>query len=405
MSWSDCALNPTSCLVENVASAGASATWDSFLNWMTRGLADFSATVFTAFSTSTTPQFDQDWWKSNLNLMVMISLPILVAVFVLQCISAALRREPARLGRALLGSVIGTAGVPLAVAVIAACGKVVDEISIAILGSQVTADKLRSMTDSSVLMTVGTLGGFLFVAIFLMLIALLSLYFVMVLREVALIAFVVFAPIALVSWTWSATGHWLRRWIEIVGALLFSKIAMAVIFALGISAAGTQQPQSTAAMGTFIAGTLLVAMAAFAPLVTFSFIHWAGDQGHAATHAMQQGASGVSAAQEQAGKALQFQAGQFGGSDDNEPISVGGTDSDVSDEVAGDASNFADQPSGSQANDSSVVDGMSASAQSPATASGEGSSAVAVATSQVSVEGSSGDGRSGSPESTQGDDQ
>lgn len=405
MAWSDCLLNPTSCLVENVASAGASATWDSFLNWMARGLADFSATVFNAFSTSTTPQFNQEWWTKNLDLMVMISLPVLVAVFVLQCISAAVRREPGRLGRALLGSLIGTAGVPFAIAIMASCGKIVDEISLAILGSQVTAEKLRWMTDTTVLLSAGTLGGFLLLAIFLTLISMLSLYFVMLLRDVALIAFGVFVSIALLSWTWSATRHWLRRYVEIIGALLFSKIAMAVVFAVGISATGADNPASPANLGDFLAGALLVAMAAFTPLVTFSFIHWAGDQGHAATQAMQQGSSGAAAARGHVDQALQFQADQFGGSNDAEPTPVTGSDSDVDDGAEDGSTGFSGESPVGQIGGSVGSDGRPSPAESPVAASGEAGSAIAVATSQVSVEGSSGDSQSGSPQSSRGDDE
>ncbi|WP_344850155.1 hypothetical protein [Kribbella ginsengisoli] len=386
-----------------MASAGASATWDSFLNWMARGLADFSATVFNAFSTSTTPQFNQEWWTKNLDLMVMISLPVLVAVFVLQCISAAVRREPARLGRALVGALIGTAGVPVAIAVMASCGKIVDEISVAILGSQVTADKLRWMTDTTVLLSAGTLGGFLLLAIFMTLVAMLSLYFVMLLRDVALIAFGIFVPIALLSWTWSAIRHWLRRYIEVIAALLFSKIAMAVVFAVGISASGADNPASPANLGDFLAGALLVAMAAFAPMVTFSFIHWAGDQGYVAAQAMQQGAAGAAAARGHVDQALQFKADQFGGSNDGETTPISSSDTDVADDVDDDSANSSNDAPGGQFSGPVGSDG-SPTAESPTAPSSGGGSAIAVATSQVSVEGPSGDEQSSSQESSRGDE-
>lgn len=394
MAWSDCLLNPTSCLVENVAEAGANSAWESFLRWSARGLADLSATVFQAFSTSTAPRFDQAWWTDNLDLMVVISLPLLVAVFVLQCISAVVRREPSRLGHALLGTLVGTAGVPLAVAVVATCGEVVDEISAAILGSRVTADGLRRMVDISAVLTAGTLGGFLLLAVLLALLALFSLYFVMLIREVALVAFVVFAPIAMASWTWTATRHWLRRWVEVVGALLFSKIAMAVVFALGLSATGNSGQGASSGLGTFLAGILLVAMAAFAPLATFSFIHWAGDQGHAATRVMQQGTSGASAARDQVEQAQQWRADHFGGADADDDAPVSGSDpDDPDDDSTQTTTDTADTTDPAHTSDP-VASGTTDAPPPPATAATpsapgtEGSSAIAVATSQVSVDGS-----------------
>ena len=404
MAWTDCLLNPTSCLVENVAEAGANSAWESFLKWSARGLADFSATVFQAFSTSTAPRFDQKWWTDNLDLMVLVSLPLLVALFVLQCISAVIRREPGRLGHALVGALIGTAGVPLAVGIVAACGKVVDEIAAAILGSHVTADGLKRMVDISAVLSVGTLGGFLLLAVLLALIALFSLYFVMLIREVALVAFVVFAPIALASWTWSSTRHWLRRWVEVVGALLFSKIAMAVVFALGISATGESGQQASSSLGTFLAGILLVAMAAFAPLATFSFIHWAGDQGHAASHAMQQGTSGASAARDQVEQAQQWRADHFGGSDDDDsPVVEGDVASPDLQNDAADSDDDSPSPStdATASAETTTADSADSSgtppsvASSPAESGAEGSSAIAVATTQVSVDGTP--GSSGAP--------
>ena len=199
-------------------------------------------------------------------------------------------RDPTRAGRlgsAVFGALLGTAGVPFAVAVVVACGSMVDEISSAILGrNPATCRRLQAdhrhhqgadHADQRWLPAHGDRARDPR--------AMVSLYFVMLIREVALVAFVVFAPIALASWTWSATRHWLRRWIEVVGALLFSKIAMAVIFTLGLSAIGSTDKASDSSLGTFLAGILLFAMAAFAPLATYSFIHWAGDQGQAATRA------------------------------------------------------------------------------------------------------------------------
>ncbi|WP_433017959.1 hypothetical protein [Kribbella sp. CA-294648] len=261
--------------------------------------------------------------------MITISLPLLVGLFILQCVSAAVRREPGRLGHALVGALIGTAGVPFAIAIVASSGKAVDEISLAILGNQATTDGLKRMVDIGALLSAGTLGGFLLVAVFLGLIATIGLYVVMLLREVAIVAFVVFAPIALASWTWSATRHWLRRWIEVVGALVFSKIAMAVVFALGISATGNADPGGETSIGTFLAGILLLAMAALAPFATFTFIHWAGDHGQSASHAIQLGLTGANAVKDQYSQAQQWRADHFGGSggDTSSPV-VGGDTQD-----------------------------------------------------------------------------
>ncbi|WP_132156492.1 hypothetical protein [Kribbella antiqua] len=374
------------------------SAWNSFLRWMASGLTDVTSYVFQAFSLSTAPRFDQQWWTDNLALMTAVSLPLLVAAFVLQCMSAVVRREPRRLGHALLGALLGTAGVPLAVAVVAGCGQAVDEISLAILGNQGTYDGLKRMVDISTLLTAGTLGGFLLTAVIYGLIASISLYFVMLIREVAIVAFVVFAPIAMASWTWSATRHWLRRWVEVVGALLFSKIAMAVVFAVGISATGNAGRTAEPSIGTFLTGILLVSMAAFAPIATFSFLHWAGDHGATAAHSLQLATAGPTAVKERFDQAQQWGAHHFGGSGGNDPDPVVGSrdsdgDENVVDSVSNGFSGGGPSDSTSGAADSSV-------------AGGAGSTAIAVATSQVSGDGSGGprSDNSGNRDSRGGDD-
>lgn len=398
MDWTDCILNPIGCTITATGSSAAESAWESFVRWAARGLSDLSATVFSAFSTSTVPRFDQKWWQDNLALMVAISLPVLVAVVVLQCVTAVIRRQPGGLGRALVGSLVGTAGVPLAVGVVSMCGTAVDQMSIAILGSDVTADGVARMFDISAVLTAATHGGFLLIAIFLGLISLFGLYFVMLLREVALLAFVVFAPVALVSWTWTATRHWLRRWIEIVGALIFSKIAMAVIFTLGVSAMGASGQGATSNLGTFLGGTLLVAMAAFAPMATFSFLHWAGDQGYAAARTLEEGSAGAAAAKDQVDAAQDWRADHFGGGDvEDDDSFIDGQDEGKYDGPGGERDHDGGdtQADGDDESSSSntSVNPVGADLQQPTSASpaeGDGSTAIATATSNVVVAGDRG---------------
>ncbi|WP_328522667.1 hypothetical protein [Kribbella sp. NBC_00359] len=251
------------------------------------------------------------------------------------------------------------------------------------------------MTDITAFLTGPTLGGILLLAVQLGLLAMFSLYFVMLVREVALVAFVVFASIAMASWTWSATRHWLRRWGEIVGALLFSKIAMALIFTLGFSALGASGQGNASNLGTFIAGILLVAMAAFAPLATYSFIHWAGDQGHVATHLLQQGATGVEAGKDQLDRLQQWAAGDFSGSDTDEPSPVVGGDQNRDDQSNSDGAydltersdHASDPATGEDPRTYSDAAPQPGSAAPPTTGGDSGPTAIAVATSEVSVDG------------------
>ncbi|MGW6278444.1 hypothetical protein [Kribbella sp. NPDC055071] len=384
MPWMECLISPAACAVTTGTDAATDSLWDSFVSWLAKGLTQMTSYVFQAFSASTTPDFSQSWWKDNLDLVVTISLPLLVIAFVLQCASAAIRREPARLGHAVLGALLGTAGVPFAVAVVGATGRMVDELATAILGARPVEPGLKRMLDITALLSLPTLGGFLGVAVSLGIFATTALYFVMLIREVALVAFVVFAPIALASWTWTATRHWLRRWVEVIGALLFSKVAMAVVFSLGLSATGNTDEAGGVSIGTFLTGILLFAMAAFAPIATYSFIHWAGDQGHTAVQLLQQGTAGASALKERFDQAQQWKAHHFGGgggSDDAGAVVGSGSGDDRTAEVSA-ASESVSQGVGPEG---TLAPSVGVESAAPG-ADGQSSSAVAVATSQVSVD-------------------
>jgi hypothetical protein len=330
MSWKDCLLDPGAC----VSSAGKDAIgqtfWDAIGNWLAKGLTDMATNVFEKVTASTTPDFSEAWWRDNFDLIVTISLPLLVLAFVLQCAAAAIRREPARLGQAVFGALLGTAGVPFAIAVVVACGQMVDRISLTILGNSDSVTRgFRKIVDlTAQLAAMNPQGGVLITAIEFAILATIALYFVLIVREVALVAFVVLAPIAMASWTWSATRHWLRRWVELVGALLFSKMVMAIIFALGLSAMGNADQNGDSSIGTFLAGTLLFAMAAFAPMATYSFIHWAGDQGQTALYAVQQGTAGASAVRARAEQAYRWAASDFIGSRSGGSVPAAAAESD-----------------------------------------------------------------------------
>jgi hypothetical protein len=166
---------------------------------------------------------------------------------------------------------------------------------------------------------------------------------------------------------------------------------MAVVFTLGFSAVGATGQGSSANLGTFMAGMLLVGMAAFAPLATYSFVHWAGDQGHAATQALQQGNAGVHAGKEQLERLQGWGAQHFSGSDDEEPTPAVGSDHGVNDDSR---DNSVTEGTATAANSQESAVGRTAAApgegpssQPASGGSNSGSTSIAVATSAVSVDG------------------
>jgi hypothetical protein len=226
-----------------------------------------------------------------------------------------------------------------------------------------------------------------------------ALYFVMLLREIALLAFVVFAPIALVGWTWTATRHWLRRWVEVVAALLFSKVAMAAVFTLGVSATGAAGQGNMSNLGTFLAGVLLVALAAFTPMLTFSFIHWAADQSYVAAHTMQQGSKGVEVARDHAHGVQEWKAERFGSGQDTGPDVVGDNEDSTRDQ---DGSGSDKQTNETAQLATTAASGDHSSERSPGSTS-QSAAPVAVATATATANGVQSDGDNAVSEPHSGD--
>src|SRR5437868_1956069 len=189
-SWKECLLDPQSCVTSAGKDTANKWFWDAIGNWLAKGLSDLAVKVFNKVTASTTPDFGQAWWRENFDLIVKVALPLLVIAFVLQCASAAIRREPARLGQAVLGALLGTAGVPFAIAVVVACGDMVDRVSTGILGGNGSVTKgFRRIVDIiAVLASMPPQGGILVTAIEFAILAMLALYFVLIVREVALVA-------------------------------------------------------------------------------------------------------------------------------------------------------------------------------------------------------------------------
>jgi hypothetical protein len=298
MSWTECLVSPAACGVGVVAGQAAESTWESFTGWVGRGVSGLAADVFDLFSRSTLPTVDAPWFRANIDTIAIICLPVLVAFFVLQVLTGVVRREPGHLVRAVVGVVIATGGLPIALALVDRLSRFVDATAAHIVGTQ-TADGFARLVDIGAVLSVGTGGGVVLIATLVTILSMLALYVVLLLRQVALLAVVVFVPLALLGWTWESTRGWLRRWAELTAALILSKLVMAVVFALGLSAiGGAGDSRSDAAnLGNLLAGTVLVALAAFTPWVTFHFLHFTGNEAATSLQMMTRQGAGSAKAQ------------------------------------------------------------------------------------------------------------
>lgn len=282
-------------LVSSATASAQAAASDYVLGGLGGAFLSASASLgdlaLGALDETTTPDLTAEWFRSNLTLVATITLPVLVGLFVAQVIGSVLRREPGGLVRALIGVGKATVGAAFAVALTQLALAAVDGICRAIAsasGSTVGEAAARFFLFTA--LTTSASPAMQIIVGTLLVVGFLLLWGVLLFRKAALILVVVFAPVAFAGSAWDQTRVWTRRWLEIVAALVFSKIVIVVTFVVGAAAfgAGTRPGQDAAAqpsgLSNALIGALLLAIAVFAPWLTWRFVHWSGMEAAGVMH-------------------------------------------------------------------------------------------------------------------------
>lgn len=280
----------------NAASGAAGSAASGASSYVLGGLgeafidaaAEVGVGALSALDSMTPIDLSVSWLRDNVAVITTITLPVLVLFFALQVTTSVLRREPGGLARAVAGVAKATLGAALALGVTQLALTAVDALCqyiAASAGTTVTAAGGRFFQLSKPMLAASPALAILFGLA--MLVGFLLLWGVLLFRKAALILIAVFAPIAFAGAAWDSTWVWTRRWIEIVAALVFSKLVIVIVFVVGASAfggvgpdAGSSAPQPVptglAAVSDLLIGLLLLSIAVFAPWLTWRFVHWSG---------------------------------------------------------------------------------------------------------------------------------
>ena len=99
------------------------------------------------------------------------------------------------------------------------------------------------------------------------------LWIVLLLRKMAILVVVAFAPLLIAGWLWAPTRSWSRKATEVLVALVFSKTVIYMIFGIGMSLL----LRSNQSLSDFVGVVVLLCGACFAPLVMLRLVHFAAD--------------------------------------------------------------------------------------------------------------------------------
>lgn len=280
------------CAWWNLACKGGEQVANSGLSAITKSIASgaemlLSQIVRIVDKSSTVPLEDPTYRHVYFGFLGLAA-PVVGVVLSLALIAAALRRDAATLGRAVVG--VGIAGIGGALYIVFAQLLVAidDWLSHGVV--QVTGYNLSDSIGEiakgfhNIAGSQGEIAAnmLLLLLMLIMLVAGLVLWFVLVLRKIAILVVVAFAPLLIAGWLFAPTRSWVRKTTEVLVALVFTKTAIFTLFGVGLAllARGTGQ-----SLSDFVGTTVLMCGACFAPLLMLRLVHFAADS-HLAGEAM-----------------------------------------------------------------------------------------------------------------------
>lgn len=292
----DLCVGPTAAICESAQGAASDYVLGGLGRSFVVGAEQVGQLALGAMSASTSIDLSVGWFRANVAVIAAIAVPVVVGLFVVQVLTSVLRREAGGLVRAVVGVGKAMLGAALALGVTQLALTAVDGICeyIASAAGLTVTEAAAKFFDFYALASISPALQIL-IGLALML-GFILLWGVLLFRKAALILVAVFAPIAFAGSTWDQTRVWTRRWIEVVAALVFSKIVIVVAFVVGASAftgtgptdvgaPPTESADGVAGLSDTLVGILLLAIAVWAPWLTWRFVHWSGMEAAGIMHA------------------------------------------------------------------------------------------------------------------------
>lgn len=259
----------------DMAAGAANAAIGAFASWMATGITELLRTVTGAiFGASEVDLFapgqgGAQWFGHNYGTMAAIGLAVFAPMLLLAVLHALFSQSGAVLGRALFHLPVAAFGTAAAVALVQVLLDITDGFSSAVLAGTRT-DTQDFLSGIFAALTPASGGGVMFGSILIGLFlafACLVVWVELVVREAAIYLAVMFLPLGFAAYIWPALSGWLRRLVEVIVALVLSKLVIAA--ALGLAASALANQEGFAAL---VAGAGMFLLAAFAPFALFKLI-------------------------------------------------------------------------------------------------------------------------------------
>lgn len=297
------AANPM-CLVAGAATSAAGAasnvvdgTFSTIAGYFGQAAQNATTWLWQQIGSATTLDLRSPALLREMTITGAIAATLCFALFVIQVTSGALRGHPGALGRALSGLLISFVGSALALATTRVLLGAVDALSdgvvrismdtqIGALGSKLSFVGVAQMQNPAVVILLAVV----------IIVAAVVVWAAMMIRKLMLIVAAVLAPLAFAGATADFTRAWVRRWIELVAAMIVSKLLLVIMLTIGVAVLDGAG-QSGAGVGQTVTqlagGSLILLLGGLAPWVAIRMFHFAGDTLHSAHATARQASVGA----------------------------------------------------------------------------------------------------------------
>src|SRR4051794_18546069 len=245
---------------------------------MINGLIELFGQITKIVDESTRVPLADPGYRDTYYGFAQLTVPLIAVVFFLALISSAVHHDPRALTRATVGIAVAAVGGVVYVVFAQFLVALDDWLAHGVV-SVTGADFGNQMADLSDKFTaMGAAGSLAADALMLILMAFalvagVFLWVVLLLRKMAILVVVAFAPILIVGWMWAPTRSWSRKATEVLIALVFSKSVIYMIFGIGMSLLF----RTNQTLSDFVGVVVLLCGACFAPIVMLRLVHFAAD--------------------------------------------------------------------------------------------------------------------------------
>jgi hypothetical protein len=268
----------------------------------------------------------------DLGLVTSIAAVLCIGLFLVQLVTSALKQDGAGIGRALRGLAVATVGCAITLATLDLLLAAVDQLcagvvqlatggSIATLGAKIIGPALFTGLVAG--------PGAILILSLIAICAVAVVWFALVVRKMLIIITAIFAPLAFAGGVADVSRGWVRKWLEAMLALVFSKLILILIFVIGLGVLGGMGSPANArglsAITSDVTGLLILLVAGLSPWMALKLVHFTGDHmatmAGSASHATSGASSIVGAPQKMA--SMKWAAQSLGGNQQKADAPVG----------------------------------------------------------------------------------